>query len=109
MTVEKIKLVQGDTKPALVCTITDECDGVAVNITGTTPRLKFRAVGATVLTATLVGTVIDGPNGICTFAWGATTLAVDPGEYEGEIELTYSDATVQSVFEILKFKLRKEF
>ena len=41
---EKIKLVQGDTKPALVCNITDEITGLPIVVTGATVLLKFRAV-----------------------------------------------------------------
>jgi len=44
---DKIKLVQGDTRPAIVCTITDETTGDPVNITGATVVLKFRPVGTT--------------------------------------------------------------
>lgn len=106
---EKIKLVQNDTRPALVTTLTDETNGLAVNITGATVRMKFRAVGATVLTDTLVGTVTDGANGLCLFNWSALSLSGTPGDYEGEIEITFADGKVQTVYDILKFKLRKEF
>ena len=50
---DKIKLVQGDTRPALVVTLTDEVTGLPINITGATPRLKFRKAAAATLTATL--------------------------------------------------------
>ena len=106
---EKIKLVQGDTRPALVVTLTDETTGEAINVTGGTPRMKFRAVGAAVLTNTLVGFVTNGPAGMCVFNWPATALAGEPGDYEGEIEITFADAQVQTVYDVLKFKLRKEF
>lgn len=106
---EKIKLVQNDTRPALVATLTDETTGSAINITGAVPRLKFRAVGSTVLTDTLVGAVTDGANGLCLFNWSPLSLVGPPGDYEGEIELTFADGKVQTVYDILKFKLRKEF
>ena len=106
---EKIKLVQGDTRPALVTTLTDELTGLPINITGATVKLKFRAFGATVLSDTLVGTVTDGANGLCLFNWSALSLAGAPGDYEGEIEITFADTKVQTVYDLLKFKLRKEF
>ena len=106
---EKIKLVQNDTRPSLIATLTDETSGTAINIAGAVPRLKFRALGATVLTDTLVGTVTDGANGLCLFNWSPLSLAGAPGDYEGEIELTFADGKVQTVYDILKFKLRKEF
>ncbi len=64
---DKIKLVQGDTRPAIVCTITDETTGTAVNITGATVVLKFRPVGSTTLQATVTGTVTSGSAGQVAF------------------------------------------
>lgn len=108
---EKIKLVQGDTKPALVCTITDDTTGAAINITGATVRLKFRAAGATALTATVTGSVTDGPAGQVVFypASAPEMLQGEPGDYEGEIEIIFSDSSVQTVFDLLKFKVREDF
>lgn len=108
---DKIKLVQGDTRPALVCSLTDDVTGTAINITGATVVLKFRAVGATTLTATVSGSVTDGANGGVVFfpASAPEMLAGEPGDYEGEIEITFADGTVQTVYDVLKFKLREDF
>ena len=108
---EKIKLVQGDTRPAILCTITDSTDGAAVDITCATPRLKFRVAGATALTATVVGAVTDGPAGMCVFypATAPEMLLGAAGDYEGEIEITFPDNQVQTVYDLLKFKIREDF
>lgn len=108
---EKIKLVQGDTKPAIVCRLTDDTTGNPLGITGATVRLKFRAAGATTLTATVTGTVTDGPNGEVVFypASAPAMLQGEPGDYEGEIEITFADTTVQTVYDLLKFKVREDF
>jgi hypothetical protein len=108
---EKIRLVQGDTRPNLVTTLADSTTGAVINITGATVRLKFRAVGATTLKSTLTGTVTDGANGVVVFYWSddPTSLDGDPGDYEGEIEITFADTTVQTVYDLLKFKLRQDF
>jgi hypothetical protein len=106
-----IKLVQGDNRPALVCTITDSTSGAPVVLTGATCRLKFRKSQATELTATLVGTVIDAANGVVEFYWVSApgALAGDPGQYEGEIEITFPDGQIQTVFDTLNFVLRQDF
>lgn len=108
---DKIKLVQGDTRPALVCTITDDVTGQAIGLTGATVRLKFRATGATALTATVVGTVTDAVNGVCVFfpSTAPAMLQGEAGDYEGEIEITFSDGQVQTVYDLLKFKVREDF
>lgn len=108
---EKIRLVQGDTRPALVCTITDDVTGEAMNINGAQVRLKFRAAGAQALTATVLGSIVDGQNGVCAFypATAPEMLQGDPGDYEGEIEITFADGQIQTVYDLLKFKVREDF
>jgi len=107
---EKIKLVQGDTRPQVKVTLTDDITGLPVEITGATCRLKFRAVGSSTLIDTLTGTILDGVNGIVAFAWNQNTLSVDPGDYEGEIEVTFpSGQGVQTAYQLLKFSVRAQF
>ena len=108
---DKIKLVQGDTRPALVCTITDDTTGNVINITGATVLLKFRAVGSTSLQATVTGSITDGPNGQVTFfpASAPEMLKGAAGDYEGEIEITFSGGQIQTVYDVLKFRVRQEF
>ncbi len=108
---EKIKLVQDDTRPALVCTITDEATGAPVNVTGATVVMKFRAVGTTTLQATVPGAVSDGAAGQVVFypAAAPAMLQGTPGDYEGEIVITFPDGQVQTVYDVLKFKVRADF
>jgi hypothetical protein len=108
---DKIKLVQNDTRPALVCTITDDTTGAVINLTGASALLKFRAVGSTDLQATVTGTVTDGPNGVVAFypASAPAMLTGAAGEYEGEIQLTFADGQIQTVYDLLKFKVRSDF
>ena len=108
---EKIKLVQGDTRPALVCTITDDTTGEPVNIAGATVVLKFRLAGATTLTATVTGAVTDGAAGQVAFypASAPEMLQGAAGDYEGEIEMTFSDGQIQTVYDTLRFKVREDF
>ena len=108
---EKIRLVQGDTAPALTVTLRDETTGAAINVTGATVRLKFRAVGSETLRGTLTGSVTNGAGGVVVFFWSdsPSILDGDPGDYEGEIEITFADTTIQTVYDLLKFKLRQDF
>jgi hypothetical protein len=124
---EKIKLVQGDTKPALVVSLTDESTGSPIDVSGATTRLKFRAAGTlTVLSTTTAtkiagrvtedGTIdstapydVPGKGGRVQFNWAAGSLDVPPGDYEGEIEISYPDSTIQTVYDVLKFKVREDF
>jgi hypothetical protein len=108
---DKIKLVKDDTRPAIVCNITDETTGAVVALTGASAVLKFRALGSTDLQATITGSITDGPNGQVTFypASNPVMLQGDAGDYEGEIEITFADGQVQTVYDVLKFKVRADF
>ena len=107
---EKIKLVQNDARPVIVCTLTDEVTGDPIVITGATPRMKLRPVGSDTLQATLTGAVTDGANGVVAFYPALTPeMLTVAGDFEGEIEVTFSDGNVQTVYELLKFKVREDF
>jgi hypothetical protein len=108
---DKIKLVKDDTRPALVCTITDDTTGAVIVLTGASALLQFRAVGSSTLQATVPGTVTDGPNGVVVFypASAPEMLQGDAGDYEGEIQITFADGQVQTVYDLLKFKVRADF
>jgi hypothetical protein len=123
---EKIKLVRNDQRPQLVLSLTDNNDGEPIDVSDstTTVRMKFRARGEQTLKDTLTaiklpgvvsadGTIdytnlTPGKGGRCYFMWGSTTLNGEAGDYEGEIEITFADG-VQTVYDILKFKLRQDF
>jgi hypothetical protein len=106
-----IKLVQGDTRPALVCTITDDNTGLPVSLTGATCRLKFRPQDSTTIRSTLTGTVTDPTNGVVVFYWATDPTVLDgpQGNYQGEIEITFADGQIQTVFDVLRFYLREDF
>lgn len=110
MSCDLIYLVQGDSnRPQVQATITDENTGNVVDITGATPLMKFRMVGSTTLQATITGVITDGPNGVCVFAMPAAALTGDPGNYEGEIQITFSNGDIQTVYDPLKFRVREDF
>lgn len=107
---EKIKLVQGDTRPQIQVTLTDESTGSAINISGATCLMRFRAIGSTTLVDTLTGTVTNGSAGVVVFVFNPNTLDVEAGDYEGEIEVNFpSGQGKQTVYDLLKFKVREDF
>lgn len=93
---EKIRLVQGDTRPSLVTTLTDSTTGAAINITGATVRLKFRAAGATTLQATIVGTVTNGAGGVVVFDWADEPTSLDGAPVTTKVRLKSRSRTAPS-------------
>lgn len=124
---EKIKLVRGDTRPQLKVALKDETDGTPVDLTGATVKLYFRLSGSSTLQATVVGALltgleledgtvtsappynVEGAGGRVLFPWAVGDLDCEPGDYEGEIEVTFPDASKQTVYDALRFKLRGDF
>lgn len=124
---QKIRLVRNDTKPAIIVSLTDEGSGAPIGINGATVRMYFRATGETQILSTVAGTLLpgrvledgsvdttapfntSGAGGRVQFNWGANDLDREAGDYEGEIEITYPDGSIQTVYDLLKFKLREDF
>ncbi len=104
-----IKLVQGDTLPTVTVTLTDEFTGVAINLTGATVVVKFRAAGSTTVLSTLTCALIGAAAGIFSFSFPSPALDVAAGLYEGEIQVTFSGGAIQSVYDVLKFRVREDF
>lgn len=108
---EKIKLVQGDTRPQIKVTLTDENTGDVIDLTGATVTLHFRAVGGTTPLFSRQGYVLpeEAVLGKAIIVWQAGDLDVDAGEYEGEVELYWSNTGArQTVYDLLKFRVRED-
>lgn len=125
----RIKLVQGDTGPIVYASLTDADAGTPIDLSeaGTSVRMRFRKEYSTTTLVTLVGTKLTGQvladgsvntdppydvagkGGRVSFSWGLSDLDQSAGDYEGEIEVTFADGTIQSVYELIKFVLRAGF
>lgn len=117
-----IPLVEGDTLPILYMNLKDSNEAAVgqtldstnpatwapIDLTGATVRLKVRAVGSTAIKATIVGSVTDAANGRVAFQWSSGALDT-AGTYEAEIEVTYTNGTIQTVYDLLKLKVRADF
>lgn len=106
---EKIKLVQGDSLPAITLTLR-QSTGTAVDLSDPTTvvRVYFRAAGSTTVLSTITCSKINASAGVVRFGFYNNELDVDPGSYEGEVEVDF-DGDTQTVFEVLKFSIRAEF
>ena len=120
---ETINLVQGDTNPQLNFTLRDsktaasgktldEDDSstwAAIDITGYSIELKFRALNSTSVLFTESLGITTAADGTCYMIWPANSLDVEAGIYEGELQLTDGNSKVQTVYDKLKFKVREQF
>lgn len=103
-----IKLVQRDTKPALVVNLVDVNNGdEPINVVGASVLLHFREMDTYEPVSTVPGVVVNGEQGIVVFHWEDDTLE-HAGDFEGEIEITYADGGTQTVFDFIYFVIREQ-
>tara|TARA_B110000902_G_scaffold237214_1_gene284044 strand:- start:1044 stop:1418 length:375 start_codon:yes stop_codon:yes gene_type:complete len=119
---DTINLVKGDTLPELNFTLRDSNAAASgytldaddpttwapIDLTGATAKLKFKALGATVLKSTITMT-LQAPytSGVAFLQWPVGVLDT-AGTFSGEVEVTYASGAVQTVFDQLKFKVRED-
>lgn len=119
---ETIYLVQGDTLPQLKLTLRDQNKAATgatldpedpttwakMDLNGATVRLKVREVGGTTLKDTLTGNLTDAANGEVVFIFSTTTLDTS-GVFEAEVEMTASNGSIQTVYDLIKLQVREQF
>ena len=120
---DTINLVAGDDKPDINLTLLnsnaaklgsnldpdDSTTWAPIDLSNASVSVKFRLLGSTSVLDTLTCVVTSATDGECYMPWNPTTLDVAAGTYEGEIEITYTDARVMTLYDKLKFKVRSEF
>ena len=107
-----ILLVQGDTRPQIQVTISRSNSTEVVDLRTASTVLRFRKEDTTTVLTTLTAITADPDSlaeGICVFQFGDGDLDIDPGDYEGEVEVTYADGAKETVFEVIKFIVREDF
>jgi len=119
---QTLNLVTGDTLPELTFTLKDSNTAASgqtldannsatwapINVTGATVRLRLRELGSTSVKSTLVCSITSGSGGIVATDFPSGTLDT-AGTFEGEIEITFSGGGVQTVYDLIKFKVRSDF
>lgn len=105
----RIRLVQGDNLPTIRMTLRHG-DGAPMNLENANVVVYFRRAGESQILSTLSCAKLNGGSaGEVSFNFPGSTLDVDPGAYEGEIEITTGDGERQTVYEPLKFTVRAQF
>ena len=105
-----IKLVQNDTLPQLIITISDKTDNTPIDLTNVSSMaLKIRPFGGSIIKVSVpvyrTAPYVDGKVFI-DFPEGALDTA---GTFTGEVELTYLSGGTQTVFDEIKFEVREDY
>jgi len=120
---DTLNYVVGDTLPALDLTLRDKntaASGLSldsdnpntwapIDISGATVKLRLRELGSTTIVDTRTCSIVgSGSTGQCTTIFATNSFST-AGTYEGEIEITHSSGNIQSVNDLIKFKVRDSF
>jgi hypothetical protein len=104
-----IYMVSGDTRPTLEFTVKDD-NGTVLSLSLATGIFRIRKVGTTAVLISRAVTITDAPNGKCQFAWLATDWNAGvldaAGNYDGELEITFSGGGIGSVFALYTIVVR---
>jgi hypothetical protein len=107
-----IYLVKDDNGTQVECIVTRDNTGLPVDLTGATALLKFRRVGTSTILFTLTNISddqVDLEAGQAVFQFSAANLDLPGGLYEAEVEVTFSNSNIETVYEIIDFQVRADF
>ena len=79
-----------------------------IDVTGASVKLRLRELGSTTVKSTLACTVTSGTGGTVATDFPTGTLDT-AGTFEGEIEITFSAGGIQTVYDLIKLKVRSDF
>lgn len=108
-----LKMVRHDTKPDLVFTIL-YAEGpnkdTAFDLTGCTVHFYLIKSGKTTLknTGHTECALTDEANGEGKYTWDGADLD-EEGHYSGELEITFVDTTVQTIYDEVGFNVRADY
>lgn len=120
---DTINLVKGDTLPELNLTLRDSNTAATgkvlnaedastwapIDLTSTTVRLKFKALGSTAVKSTItMSRHAPYTDGRVFMLWPTGVLDA-AGTFIGEVEITKDSGGVHTVFDQLKFKVRGDY
>jgi hypothetical protein len=103
-----IYLVKNDTASQVEVKLTREDTGQVMDLTDATVELHFRKKHTTTKLWTKQAVITDASNGVAVFTFDGNKLDQDPGQYEGEVEVTFAGGGVETVFDLISFSIRDE-
>jgi hypothetical protein len=107
-----INLVQSDTGPDLTVTLYDAGSNAPIDVSGGSDvihlyvRLEEQS-GVPVVTDIAGVRPNGGADGVVTFIWPTGAIG-EPGNYEGEIKVTFTSGKTETVPEKLRFFVREK-
>lgn len=107
----RFKYVRGDTGPHIKVALTETDTDTPVDLTGATVTLHFRVAGEETVLVSRQFTLDPATQaqGEAILAWQEGDLDVEPGAYEGEIEVVRASGVRETLYDKLRFRVRDDF
>ena len=105
-------LVQGDTGTQIKVSLSRNGSSEEVDLTNSTISLKVRKENQTALAFTVNGLKTSDVNNEAVFKLGSNMLNIEPGRYEGEVQVIFSEngtSLEETVYETINLYIREEF
>jgi hypothetical protein len=109
---DTLYLVQGDNGTQVKIEITRDDTGLPVDLTGATPTLKFKKKNTDSVLVSINSAVVDADDleaGIAIFPFTAAALDITSGDYAAEIQVSFANETIETVYEELQFTVREDY
>lgn len=107
---DRIKLVQGDTAPQIRLTLTNQLTGSPISLIDATVTLHVRETGIDTVLFSRPATINPdtASTGVCFIAWEEGDWDRLPSDYEGEVEIVSASGARETIYDMLKFRVRGE-
>ena len=101
-------LVQGDTGTQIKVGIARHETSEVVDLNFATAVLKVRKEKEAVNAFEIIGIKDDVNDNEAIFKLGDEMIGIAPGRYNGEVEVTFDDTTIETIYELLPLYIRED-
>lgn len=109
---DTLYLVQGDNGSQVKIVLTRDDTGDPVDLTGATVTLKFKKRNSASILSSINSSAFetsDLEGGVAIFVFNSIALDIASGNYVGEVEITFSNGNIETVYEELEFLVREDY
>jgi hypothetical protein len=105
-----VYFVQNDNGSQIEVTLTREDTGSVIDMTGATVVLKFKKANTSTILSQISAEVDSDFNlGKAVFVFSSDDLDIAPGSYTGEIQVTFSNGNIETVYEEITIVVREDY
>lgn len=101
-------LVQGDTGTQIKVALARHESSEVIDLNTATAVLKVRKEKASTNAFEVTGVKDDVRDNEAIFSLGTNMIDIPPGRYNGEVEVTFDDTSIETIYELLPLYIRED-